>query len=63
MPMAFQLLFDIWWSIVTHPSYRRLLFYYFSAVFYYFSAVFCSLSRVKEVFSEGSLKSLAEGFK
>ena len=24
MPMAFQLLFVIWWSRVTHPSYRRL---------------------------------------
>ncbi len=24
MPMAFQLLFVIWWSEVTHPSYRRL---------------------------------------
>ena len=23
--MAFQLLFVIWWSEVTHPSYRRLL--------------------------------------
>ena len=22
--MAFQLLFVIWWSEVTHPSYRRL---------------------------------------
>ena len=25
--MAFQLLFVIWWSRVTHPSYRRLAFF------------------------------------
>ena len=41
MPMAFQLLFVNWWSRVTHPSYRRLIFPELSA--------FCPCSDKKDL--------------